>query len=834
MSTPVAAAAGSSPVSRLTPSAAVAPPVFAPLLPIAVAATAGIALDRYLAPSLLLLLVGVALTAALCGTSWRRGQHQATFWLLLIGTGLLAGTWHHVRHQPWANDISNLPAERVPLARLRGVVLDYEVRPAVDDPLQSLPGKSQTLLLLRVCELEGERGRLPVTGRCRVSFLGNTSVAVGDHVEALGELSRAQPPGNPGEVDMAALYRDQEIGATLRAGSVTVIEQAGIPWPSVLLARVRWWAGEQLDQALTPNQAALARALLLGEQGGLGRGQFADFQRTGVYHILAISGQHLAILCALLWPALRVLPLPRGQRALVLALAVLVYALLTGGRPPILRAAIMVCTYCGGIMLRRPAQPVNSLALAWLLILILNPADVFQTGCQISFLCVLVLLEVLAPFEQAWRRREPLDQLVEQARPWWQQALLGAGRWCFWAFFAGAVLWIVVTPLAAARYHLVSPAAVVLGPPLVILSSIALLAGFCFLLVAGLGAPFTWPFVALMKLGLGGSAQLVAWAEAAPLAYWHTAGPPEWWLVGFYGGLLTWILLPAVRAQWRAALLAGLGWLVLLLLLPGHRPEPDALRCTILAVGHGSCAVLELPDGRVLLYDAGSITGPEVTTRQIAPFLWERGITRLDEVFLSHADLDHFNGLPAVLERFAIGQVSVTPSFFAKDVPGVRHVSDELTRRGTALRVLSAGAVLDAGAVRIEVLHPPMQGPEGTENARSLVLLVRYAEHTLLLTGDLEGPGLDQVMAVKAPSIDVLLAPHHGSAASNTERFAAWATPRLVVASEGRERGRRLDPYAVQNAQLWRTSREGAVTIRIYAAGIQAETYRTQQSWRPP
>jgi competence protein ComEC len=594
---------------------------------------------------------------------------------------------------------------------------------------------------------------------------------------------------------------------------------------------VRWWAGEQLDQALLPNQAALARALLLGDQSAFVGGQFLGYQRTGVYHILAISGQHLAILSLLLWPALRVLPLPRSQRALLLAMAVLFYALLTGGRPPILRAAVMVGAFCGGMVLRRQVQPINSLALAWLLVAILNPADMFQTGCQISFLCVLVLLVVVWPLEKHWTTRDPLNVVVDKARPYWQQLLAALGRWCLWAFIAGAVLWLIVTPLTAARYHLVSPAAILLGPPLVVLSSLALIAGFLFLLLTPFGATVTWPFAVLMQLGLDGCEQLVQLGEQMPLAYWYTPGPPEWWLVVFYGGLLLWITMPALRSQWRLGFILGIGWACVLFLLPSQRLEPGELRCTVLAVGHGSCAVLELPDGRVLLYDAGSIAGPEVAVRQIAPFLWDRGITRLDEVYVSHADLDHFNGLPALMERFAVAQVSITPTFFAKDERGIHRVADELTARRIPLRVLSAGQQLDAGGVAIQVLHPPAQGPEGTENARSLVLLIRYAGKTLLLTGDLEEPGLSMVLDQRPPSVDVLLAPHHGSAASNTERFAAWARPKLVISSEGREPGRRVDPYTQQGALLWRTSREGAVRIRILPSGIEAETFRTKHRW---
>src|SRR5205823_5258557 len=148
------------------------------------------------------------------------------------------------------------------------------------------------------------------------------------------------------------------------------------------------------------------------------------------------------------------------------------------------------------------------------------------------------------------------------------------------------------------------------------------------------------------------------------------------------------------------------------------------LRCTFLAVGHGGCTVLETPDGRTLLYDAGALAGPDVTRLKIAPFLWYRGIRRIDEVFISHADLDHFNGLPALLERFAVGQVTCTPSFREKPTPGVRFTLETLERRHIPVRIVKLGDRLMAGPVEMEVIHPPETGPEGNENGRSMVLLV--------------------------------------------------------------------------------------------------------------
>jgi competence protein ComEC len=206
-----------------------------------------------------------------------------------------------------------------------------------------------------------------------------------------------------------------------------------------------------------------------------------------------------------------------------------------------------------------------------------------------------------------------------------------------------------------------------------------------------------------------------------------------------------------------------------------------------------------------------------------------RGIRRVDEVLLSHADLDHFNGLESLLNYFVVGQVTCTPTFADKATTGVRHTLAVLEERGVPLRVVKAGDVLTAGDVRLEVLHPPASGPEGNENARSMVLQVRHAGHALLLTGDLEGSGQEMVLKLPARRAEVLMAPHHGSPAANPPELARWARPEVVVSCQGPRPGPRDggEAYRAAGARYLSTAREGAVTVRSHASGLVVETFRT-------
>ncbi|MBV9123910.1 MAG: ComEC/Rec2 family competence protein, partial [Planctomycetes bacterium] len=443
-----------------------------------------------------------------------------------------------------------------------------------------------------------------------------------------------------------------------------------------------------------------------------------------------------------------------------------------------------------------------------------------------------------------WSRSEsdPLDKLLEESRPSWQRHLLRFARPVGRIYLAAILVWLSAAPLVASHYHLVSPVAMLLGPVLMVLTAMALLSGFHLLLAAVCYWPLV-PFWAwLTRWSLAGSDFLVRLGERLPGGHVYVADVPPWWLWIFYTGLLAYLTLEPLRQRWRWMLAGGLAWLCLGLASGWARPTPEELRCTFLAVGHGGCAVIETPDGRVLLYDAGALGGPDVTRRQIAPFLWNRGIHRIDEVFLSHADLDHFNGLVPLLDRFAIGQVSCTPTFRDKAEVGVHVTLATLQEHQIPVRIIRAGDRLSTSAFTIEVLHPPAAGPEGNENTRSLVLLLRHAGHALLLTGDLEGLGLQRVVDLRPAHVDVLQAPHHGSRAGPREELAgrtelvAQTQPSFIISCQGSPTWppRGPDPYARQGVQFLGTWPHGAITIHSSSRGLVVETFQTGQRWVVP
>jgi competence protein ComEC len=808
-----------------------------PFLLLTGAVTAGIVADRFSHTNLALDLAVVTLGLAAWAFSFRRQKPEIAIGCLLLVSGGLGAAYHHFRHDVFAAD--DIGWHATPEARpiqARGV-LDEE--PAIlaqqaANPLTSVPHGDSTVAVISVSQIRSGDDWHAASGRARLTVAGHLhDIHGGDEVEIVGRLIAPRRPENPGEADYAGFLQDRGIRALIVVAKtrdgVTRLHQT---WPGTVhgwVGFIRGWGARSLANALPPEQSGLAAALLLGEGTAMTSAEWEKYIRTGVIHVLAISGQHLAILAGFFWWVQRLLHTRRRHFAIFVGLFLVGYALLTGGQPPATRAAVMVGVECLAFLVGRQPWGINSLALAWLMVAAINPTDIFGAGCQLSFISVALLNLGIGQ----WFRRDldPLERLFRKSQPRWERTLRDVGRKLATAYATTLFMWLILAPLVATHYHLVSPVGILIGPPVIILSALALIAGFLLLLAAFCCSPLV-PLLAIpTRFSLAGCDWLVRAAEQTPFAYWYVPDLPNWWVIGVYLGLIGVLLSESLRRAWRSVCLAGLGWAVLGLLILTIRPSTDELRCTFLAVGHGGCTVLETPDGRTLLYDTGSLSGPDVTRRQIAPYLWQRGIRRIDEVFISHADLDHFNGLLDLAARFSIGQVTCTPTFAGKETESTRLTLVGLEQRRIPMRVVHAGARLAAESVTIDVLHPPANGPEGNENTRSLVLLIRHAGHTVLLTGDLEGAGQRRILAMSPPAVDVLMAPHHGSAAANGLDLAVWARPRVVISCESAPRGptRPAEPYSAHGAHFFGTWPHGAITLRSHASGLILETFASKQ-----
>ena len=553
------------------------------------------------------------------------------------------------------------------------------------------------------------------------------------------------------------------------------------------------------------------------------------FARTGTTHLLAISGLHLQVLAVFLGACARLLGVGRKGAFGVVILGTVAYALLVGLAPSVVRSAAMTVGACAAGLKDRCVGPANLLSAAALATLAHNPSDLFDVGCQLSFLAVAVILWCV-PAALGWGAPglTELDVLERRLEPWWRKAgrrglaTLRAG------LVASSVIWMAGWPLVALRFHLVSPVGILINIPLIPLTSLALLLSGLTLGLSAIWPPLGSPTAWACGVCLEWTEAAVRWGTARRWGHAFVVGPPWGWTLAFYALLGLATLAGAcrwrTRSRWWALTIA---WGTIGAALPLASTRPESTEAEVFSVGHGLSVMIRSTGGRTALYDCGKMGDPHVGRRAIAPALWSRGVRRVDLLILSHADADHFNGLPDLLDRFEIGVVRVPPGFGGPKNPGARRLLDEVRARGIPVGSIAEGDTIDlGGGTTLTALHPRPSGrPGSTDNSRSVVLDVAQGERHLLLTGDLEGDGLADLVAHPARPLDAMLAPHHGGRTSNPTWLYDWAKPALLVVSQRPpSTGSRdpLAPIAAGHFALLRTWQAGAIRLRWSSSGLLA------------
>lgn len=829
----------------------------APLAPVLLALVLGVVVDRFAEPFATttwagLVFVSAAVALALVHRAW------VSTLCLLVAMTAAGGGWHHHR---WfdldPDDLARGVDETSRPAWIRGIIEEVYGQREREGRSPTAEPRVDTRFRLRAIGISDGQTFYHASGRVDVVVLGDRSdLAAGLPVQAAGGLARVAGPLNPGEFDYRGYLQARGVRLRMTVSepfSVMADPDGRAPWGAGWLGNLRRWSRARLIDGLDDRIAPLAAALILGQRDELDPDLSDAFGRTGTSHLLAVSGLHLQALAVAIGGLLLLIGVPRRLRYGLVALATFGYAVLVGLSPSVVRSMVMTLAFCSAALTNREPRPANALALAGVLTLLVNPAFVFDVGCQLSFLAVAALFWLLPPARGFSKRvmaqlrdwtigpPDPLAKLDPWRRTIPRRAAGAAARFATEGMLVSAVVWAAAAPLTAFRFHLFSFIAVLLNLPLVPLMSIALMLGALQLAMAAVGLPLAGSVGALVGWLLSLSESIVRWGAAQPWGHRFTPGPTGETTLIFYALLTLALYLaaagakpnssPGFRRARRFSSLLVLAWLVPLQLSTTRGGSPKTLEGEVLAVGHGQAVILRSPNGKTLLYDCGKMDDPSVGRRIIAPALWSRGVSRIDAVLLSHADLDHFNGLPDLVERFAIGEV-LTPPHFADDAnPAAVRLVETLRERGVPVRELFAPTSWRWGAVHFQTLHPPKDWrPDASDNARSLVVEVSSLGRRLLLMGDLDGPGLVEIVAKPAPEppIDLMLAPHHGGRAANPPWLYAWARPRAVVVSQKPPIPGARDALTLlrdRSIILYRTWKTGAVRLRWSSKKIIARGF---------
>lgn len=648
-----------------------------------------------------------------------------------------------------------------------------------------------------------------------VSAASGRSLSAGERWRLVVRLKRPHGSINPYGFDFEqwALERNIRAAGYVRESEDNVLLAPMVERLPYHIERLRQTIRENFLRILPQHEySGVLVALAVGDQRAIPREQWKIFTRTGVNHLMSISGLHVTMVSGLLfalvygsWRRIRplVIWLPARKAAALAGLATAFgYALLAGFAVPAQRTVYMLAVIAVALWRGRFTSATSVLAWALLTVVVLDPWAVLAAGFWLSFGAIALIFLISVG------RIGKINWLLEWVR-------------IQWAITLGLV------PLLLAMFQqisLVSPIANAIAIPLVSLIVVPLT-------LLGTIPPLEFLLVPAHVL-LNGCMEVLRWMSDLPQAVWAQHAPPSWAVVAGMAGV-GWMLLPG-RFGWGLGLGAGFParWLGLIALLPiflvlPSRPAPGELWLTVLDVGQG-LAIVARTENRTLLYDTGPAFNSEADSgnRIIIPFLRAEGIQYLDVMMVTHSDGDHSGGALSVLEAVPVKRLVSS----LKDEHPIQLATEKKER-------CVAGQSWFWDGVRFDILHPSQQSyaKRGAKtNALSCVLKITTAHGSVLLPADIDKKAEYELIENYRHDLGstVLVAPHHGSRTSSSDEFVRQVDPRLVIFSVGyrnrfgHPQGEVVERYRALGSMLLRSDTDGAVMLRLGDSGITVEVAR--------
>lgn len=652
------------------------------------------------------------------------------------------------------------------------------------------------------------------------------NISIGNKIYLTGEISFFETASNPGNFDRKIYYQKQNIHAVVWSEEVEVAD-GSVRKIAEALAQLRENWKKLLTEALGEYYGNSLSAILLGDKSELDEAAKELYQKSGIGHILAVSGLHMSFLGIGLYQLLRKAGVSFGTSGIIGIIFLFLYTIMIGGGVSAKRALVMFIVRVGADMTGRDYDLSTSLALAAVVITMRQPLYLYDAGFLLSF-GALVGIAVVNPVLEKWNLMPKMMR-------------------------SSMAIQLVLLPILLYYYFEIPIYSIFLNLLIIPLMSVVMGAGIFGSLLAVLWNGWGETVLKVCKFILWGYERAAQLTVLLPFGRLVLGQPKKWWCIAYYvilfGGCAAVMryyekkcdqrTVHKNRAVFHCCSVFLYGIVFCLGCALGHG-KPGELTITAIDVGQGDGLYIRTPSGKHILIDGGSTSESQVGKYRMEPFLKSRGVGKLDYVFVSHGDADHINGIEELLKNQMLG-IQIECLVFPTEKVMDKHLSElaEVAElNGTECTVMQEGEqVKDAGMV-LTCLAPSEEYKGEIGNASSMVLELRYEEFEMLFTGDLEGEGETALIASgRLSDCDVLKAGHHGSKNSTSTEMLEKVLPEITIISAGKENRyghpheetiKRLEEV---ESKVYCTKDVGAVTVRTDGGQLWVEGYTAEKKY---